>query len=126
MKHGFVDYRKTTSTNQPDSGYIRIKADTSDILQYILDDGTVHNFGATSSTKQIDTFTLTSTDISNGYLTLSQTIDTSEHIEVNMMGSILFEGALEDYTATGTTLTFTASQIALLEVGDRFQIKYYY
>lgn len=79
-------------------------------------------------TKQIDNFTLTNADITNGYLTLSQTINNSEENFVNYNGAILFEGAIEDYTIDipNNRITFTASQLANLYVGAKFQVKYKY
>ena len=86
------------------------------------------NTGALGNTPQIDTFTINGTDITNGYLDLSQTPSADNHNSVNWNGSILFEGVSEDYTITSgpDRIVFTAAQILLLTSGDKIQVRYKY
>ena len=79
-------------------------------------------------TPQIDTFTITSTDITNQYFTLTQTINNSKHNSVNLRGSILLEGPSYDYTIDiiNNRINITANAIDEFVIGDILQVKYYY
>jgi len=86
--------------------------------------------GATSFTTLIprtDVFTISNIDITNGYLQLSNVVNISNHISVNLNGSILFEGGSEDYTVETSTnrVIFTTVQLNALTINDRVQVKYF-
>ena len=81
--------------------------------------------GGTSTSLKIETFTLTSTDLSAGKITLSEDINQNECYSVNLNGSILFQG--DDYTIQNTRdVVFTFSQNQLLTAGDMVQVMYKY
>ena len=116
-----LDALQTTAVHP--GSYYNLFVDASNGLIY------ASNTGAVGNTPQTDTYTLSNVDINtNGYVTLSQQITTDNHNSVNLNGSILFEGAGEDYTVDvgNNRIIFTASQIALLTVSDRLQVKYKY
>jgi hypothetical protein len=73
--------------------------------------------------KQTDVFTVDATIISNGYVTLTQDLVTTEHEFVMLNGQVLIEGASHDYTIVGTdqiNLSYT------LTVDDYIVVKYKY
>jgi len=74
----------------------------------------------------IENFILTGTDITNGYLTLSNSPLITENISVNMNGLVLFNGSSEDYYISVDKIYFTTTQKNLLTIGDKFQISYKY
>lgn len=118
-------------TNNINSEGIKYAADYSAgfIARSLVDMEWVENqINNAGTNKQIDTFILTGIDITNGYLDLSQTIDNNEHNSVSYNGAILFEDASEDYTVdtVNNRINFTASQTALLLIGQKIQVKYKY
>lgn len=115
-----IESLKSTSVNPSNFSNVMVNTDTG--LLYANSDI------ISGSNKQTDTFTLTALDIANGYITLSETINTSKHEIVNYNGAILFEGAAEDYTVdtVNNRVLFTASQLTNLYVGAKIQVKYYY
>lgn len=78
--------------------------------------------------QKIETFTIDSIIISDGYLPLLETIESSEYHLINMNGLILFEGTGEDFTidSVGKKIVFTSSQITLLTISDKIQVTYMY
>ena len=68
-----------------------------------------------------DIFTLTDTDIANGYVTLSSNINLSQH-EFVFLNGILLEPVAE-YTLTTNQIHFTDQ--AILTPGDKIIVKYY-
>jgi len=74
-----------------------------------------------STNKQIDTFLVDATIISNNYIDLTISPNISMHIFVNWNGLELFEGASEEFTVSGQRITF--SNITLTP-NDKIQVKY--
>jgi len=100
------------------TSHLNVMVNTATGLMYASTTGNTTIYAVT------DTFTITALDIANGYLSLSQTPLVMYHNSVNMNGLILIDG--DDYVLNPSPnrVTFTASQIANLTIGDRVQAKY--
>ena len=72
-------------------------------------------------TKTTERFTISSTDVTNGYIDLSNNIITSEHLFVILNGIILDEDSSADFTAKNNRLTFSTG---VLIVNDKLVVKY--
>ena len=68
-----------------------------------------------------DVFNITASDVANGYVMLTHTIDTTQHDFVFLNG-LLLEPTIE-YTITGNQVNFTTE--ASIEAGDKVIVKYY-
>jgi len=77
--------------------------------------------GGSTAKPVTDIFTLTDVDITNRYVTLTKSIDTSQHEFVFLNGILLEPGA--EYTATTNQIHFTDQVI--LTPGDKVIVKYY-
>ena len=75
-------------------------------------------------TKATDRFILTATDVSNGYLDLSNVPHTNEHLFVIYNGLVLDEGIANDFRINLARITFESG--FPLEVGDKVIVKYKY
>jgi len=102
------------STVNPAS-FLNVLVDTNTGLLY------ANSTGALSL--QTDDFVLTSTDITNGYVHLSQTININEHNLVILDSAFMHEGLDYDIDTVNNRVNFTgmSSQIS---VGANIQVKY--
>lgn len=86
-------------------------------------DGNISAIGSILPTDAKESFTLSSTDISNGFVTLANTPS-----QVSMVspkgGPVQFEG--DDYTVVGAQLNFAGDLSAELEAGDKLVVVYVY
>jgi len=78
--------------------------------------------------QKIETFIIDSVIISNGYLQLSENIESDNNHLINMNGLLLFEGSGEDFTIDASTnrIVFTNTQLSLLTISDKIQVTYKY
>jgi len=114
-----LDALQTTSVHP--ASYYNLFVDASTGLIY------ASNTGATGNTPATETFTIDATIVTNGYIDLSNAPNPDNHNSVNWNGTILFEGATEDYTITGNRVTFHTSNGGVeLITGMKIQIKYKY
>jgi len=109
---------KTTSVHP--ASYSNVFVDSTTGLLY------ASTLGATTPIKQTDKFTITASDISNGYVDLSNIPITTEHEFVIYNGVILDDGIGNDYTLTSNRITFDALLTPLLTVGSKLMVKYKY
>jgi hypothetical protein len=70
----------------------------------------------------VETFTLSALDISNGYVTLSVAPDRPETVQVDWNGIAQYETV--DYTVTGTQIDFEPSLLGLMVAGDIVKVSY--
>lgn len=69
-------------------------------------------------------YTLTVTDITNGYITLAATPSVSANVAVNIVSGCLQKNGL-DYTVSGATLTFSGLGMAtVVSSGDNLLIQF--
>lgn len=70
----------------------------------------------------VETFTLSALDITNGYVTLSVIPDRPETVQVDWNGIAQYE--ITDYVVTGDQIGFTAGLLGLMVAGDTVKISY--
>ena len=71
---------------------------------------------------KIETFTLSGTDISNGYIDLLSTPDQVSTVAIDWNG--IDQYLTTDYTIFSNRITFSAPLLANLDVGDLIKISY--
>jgi hypothetical protein len=97
---------------------------TSDIL---VTKEWVQDYAPTASGTEIsERFILTSTDVGNGYIDLSDTPKTDKHLFVYLNGLLLDEDANGDFTILDDRITFTNDLANVIEQGDKIIVKYTY
>lgn len=74
--------------------------------------------------KQIDKFTVDAAIVSNGYVDLSQAPHSGDHLFLVINGSLLNEGAGNDYVLSGQRITF--SPLFGIATGDFVMALYKY
>jgi len=73
----------------------------------------------------IDRFVITSWDVTNWYLDLSQSPNSNRHIDVIYNGATLDEWAWNDYTISWQRVTFSAG-VLIANGTNKVIVKYYY
>lgn len=78
-----------------------------------------------SKTEATELFTLSGTDISNGFITLAHTPFVAANVHLFVVGG---ENQVytDDYTVSGAVLTFAAPLAAILAAGMQLVVNYYY
>lgn len=100
-------------------------AATDSVLQaFEKTQGQIDAISSASTNAEKDVFTLTGTDITNGSVTLSQTPITDSLIVWLKGGPV--QSITDDYTISGTTLTFAGDLAALAQSGDVLNVQYLY
>jgi len=82
------------------------------------------NTASTNGIVVTDKYIVNSTIITNTYIDLSQTPKTNEHLNVIYNGIILDDGTGNDYSISGTRITFDAT--FTLTINDKIIVKYKY
>ena len=81
--------------------------------------------GGGTGTNTNESFEITATDAANGYVDISNTPNLLEHFIVEKNGQILTWGALNDYTVSGTRITFN-TQLSIEGQPDQITVYYSY
>ena len=81
--------------------------------------------GGGTGTNTNESFEITATDVANGYVDISNTPNLLEHFIVEKNGQILTWGALNDYTVSGTRITFN-TQLSIVGQPDQITVYYSY
>jgi hypothetical protein len=78
---------------------------------------------ASSSPYYVNTYTLSGTDITNGYVTLSSTPDTLSNTVLTVIGGPM-QSYGSDYTVSGTQLTWIGNLATTIASGDKLVVQY--
>jgi hypothetical protein len=112
----------------PDSGQTTIFVDLDKKLKAKLDNGTIVDYGAagTNPILFVQYFTLDTSQVSAAQITLSHSPTTANQVILDVIsGSPQIYG--DDYTVSGTTLSWAGKNLAsVLIVGDKLRVQYYY
>jgi len=81
--------------------------------------------GGGTGTNTNESFEITATDVANGYIDISNTPNLLEHFIVEKNGQILTWGTLNDYTVSGTRITFN-TQLSIEGQPDQITVYFSY
>lgn len=80
--------------------------------------------GGGGATYSVDTFTLSGTNITNKFVTLSATPTTTSDTVLNIIGGVVQDYGV-DFTVSGTTLSWNGLWLdGVLEIGDKLIVQF--
>ena len=110
----FYEAGKTPEADPTNYTDLRCNVDTGEIYAAA---------GSAEPTRTTERFELTNTDVTNGYIDITNTPAANEHLFVYLNGLLLDESSSGDFTINDKRITFTSG---VIEAGDKVIVKYSY